>query len=213
VQLYIFFQIMRIQGMTFEGLTRRYDTHLALQSIAGGAYWFPQFTPTLTDSTRTLLDLLVLLYYMDVCCNITGSFAAYLAGLQSTCGLIVLYVTIENLRVIRVLLQKERPDPYDFTFGPFHFLFENSPESDVCTYEVTRGSFTFQVMVMGVDTSKVCDTRANVDFVHFLWENVNQYSYRRHSVNMAPPIFLDGPPRLLFLRHHMAAASGWVYTS
>jgi hypothetical protein len=116
VQLYIFFQIMRIQGKVFNGLTRRYDTHLALQRITGGAYWFPQFTPTLSDCTRTLLDLLVLLYRMDVCCNITGSFAAYLAGLQPNLCLIVLYVAIQNLRAIRVLLQKERAHPYDYVW-------------------------------------------------------------------------------------------------
>jgi hypothetical protein len=61
VQLYIFFQIMRIHGKAFDDLTRRYDTHISLQRTAGGAYCFPQFIPTLTDSTRTLLDLLVLL--------------------------------------------------------------------------------------------------------------------------------------------------------
>jgi hypothetical protein len=204
---------MRIQGKAFDGLTRRYDTHLALQRIAGGAYWFRQFTPTLTESTQALLELLVLLYRMDVCCNITGSFAAYLAGLQTNFGVIVLYVVIENVRLIRVLLQKERAHPYDFTFGPFHFRFENSPETDVCKYEVTRGSFTFQVVVTGVDTSEVCDVRANVDFVNFLWENIDQYGYRRHSITIVPPIFPDDPLRLLFLRHHMAAASGWEYTS
>jgi hypothetical protein len=203
---------MRIHGKAFDGLTRPYDTHIALQRIAGGAYWFTQFTPTLTDCTRTLLDLLVLLYHMDLCCNISRSFAAYLAGLQNTYCLIVLYVAIENLRIIN-LLQKEEADPYDFTFGPFHFRLVNSSDTDTCTYEVTRGTFTFQVMVLGIDTSGFCDIMANVDFVHFLWENVNQYGYRRHSITMAPPIFPDGPLRLLFLRHHITAACGWEYTS
>jgi hypothetical protein len=86
---------------------------------------------------------------MDVCCKISGSFTDYLAGLHSTYGLIFRYVAIENLRIIRDLLQKEEADPYDFTFGPFHFRLVNSSDTDTCTYEVTRGTFTFQVIVKG----------------------------------------------------------------
>jgi hypothetical protein len=64
----------------------------------------------------------------------------------------------------------------------------------------------------GVDTCKVCDTFANVDFVHYLWDVVNQFGYRRHSKTVAPPILPHDPPRLLFL-HYMAAPSGWEYVS
>jgi hypothetical protein len=106
---------MRIHGKAFEGLTCHYDTHIALQRIAGGFYWFPKFTPKLTDCTQTLLDLLVRLYHMGLCSNISGSFPAFLARLQNTFVLIVLYVAIENLPIISVLLQKEEADPYDFT--------------------------------------------------------------------------------------------------
>jgi hypothetical protein len=115
VQLYIFFQIMRIHGKAFDSLIRHYDSHIALQRIVGGVYLFPRFTPTLTNYTRTLLDLPVLLYHMGVCCNVSGLFAAYVAGLQITFVLIVLYVAIENPCIISVLLQKEEADPYDFT--------------------------------------------------------------------------------------------------
>jgi hypothetical protein len=66
-------------------------------------------------------------------------------------------------------------------------------------------------MVMGVDTSKVCDTFGNVDFVHFLWDNINHFGYHPHPIYVASPIFPGGSPLLLFLRHYMAAASGWVY--
>jgi hypothetical protein len=59
-----------------------------------------------------------------------------------------MYVVIENLRIIRLLLQKEEADPYDFTFGPFHFSLVNSSDTDTCTYEVTRGTYAFQVMVL-----------------------------------------------------------------
>jgi hypothetical protein len=148
-----------------------------------------------------------------VCCNISGSFPAYLAVLQNSCGLAILYIAIENILIIRVLLQKEEVDPYDFTFETFRFHFLNSSVDDICKYEVTRGNYSFQLLVLGIDTSKLCDTNANVDFFHFLWQNVNQYGYRRHSMTVSPPIFPDGPPRPSFLRHYLAAASGWEYTS
>jgi hypothetical protein len=123
---------MRIPGKAFDGLTLQYNTHNALKGISGGAYLFSQFTPTLSDATRILLDLLVLLYHMDVCCNMSGLFPAFLAGLQHSFGLIVLYVAIENLRIIRVLLQKEQADPYDYKLRPFEIHLENSPDEDIC---------------------------------------------------------------------------------
>jgi hypothetical protein len=156
-----------------------------------------------------LLDFFVILYNSRVCFNVTESFPTFLAGLQRTFDYVTLYVAIEDIPVLRLLLQMNEDPIENFSLGPFDFHLESMPHADICEYAVFHGSNCFQLILVEVNSLNSCGPFGNVDFVNFLWENINYFGFRRHSIRMVPPISLNGPPRLLCLQHYMAASSGW----
>jgi hypothetical protein len=174
------------------------------------AYWFPEFRPSRHLSPQILFDLLDL-FNMQVCCNLTGSFPTFLEQLQESYRLIILYMEIEDIPIIRLLLQHEEDPIEHFSFGAFEFHLEHTSHDDVCRYRAFQGDYSFPLLVSGVDTLKSCGPFGKVEFVN-LWDNVNHFGFPRHSIKVLPPIFPNCHTRLLNL-HYMAAASGLDYAS
>jgi hypothetical protein len=75
------------------------------------------------------------------------------------------------------------------------------------------------IFVEGVDSRGFPDEYSNVDFVHFLWENIGVPGFRRHALTYLPEPstghgdVLASPGRLLCLRHYRVASEGWMTTS
>ena len=69
-----------------------WDAHRTLEAVAGSAWWFDEFQPI--EYAERYLDeyLLCVLCEHDLCCDFTGAFACYTAGLiggsrpVSVCG-------------------------------------------------------------------------------------------------------------------------------
>jgi hypothetical protein len=170
---------MLINGKAFDGLTRHFNTHRMLQWIAGGAYWFPEFKPERSDSVRIVFDILVRLFQSGLCCNLNGSFPTFVAGLQKSFRLLVLNVAIEDIQIIRFLLQREEDTIVHFNYRPFEFHFQHAPRDDICRYKVIDGDNSFRLLVLGIDTPNSCCTLANVDFVHFLSSIISDFDGTR----------------------------------
>jgi hypothetical protein len=132
----MFFQIMLINGKQFDGQTRHFNTHVVLQGIAGNNYWFPEFRQSRYISLHMLFDLSVV-YNSRVCFNVTGSFRTFLAGLQEAFDYVMLYVAIEDIPVIRLLLQRNEEPIEHFSLGEFHL--QNMAHADICEYAVFHG--------------------------------------------------------------------------
>jgi hypothetical protein len=76
-----------------------------------------------------------MLFKMCVCSDITASIPTFVAGLQKSFRLIVLYLAIEDIEIIRILLQKQ--DPIDnFSFGTFQLHLDHEPDDFICKYTV-----------------------------------------------------------------------------
>ena len=52
-------------------------------------------------------------------------------------------------------------------------------------YTLTYGEFSARLNVIGID-SVPCGPDSNVDFVHFVWDNVEQFSCTRYSITTSP---------------------------
>jgi hypothetical protein len=52
-------------------------------------------------------------------------------------------------------------------------------------YTLTCGEFSARLNIIGID-SVPCGPESNVDFVHFVWDNIEQFSCTRHSISLLP---------------------------
>ena len=68
-------------------------------------------------------------------------------------------------------------------------------------------------MLLGIDSIFECDTRSNIDFIHFIWRTIeSQYAFRRHAIALFP----DRERftiRLLCVRHYDVPSFGWTFSS
>jgi len=83
---------------------------------------------------------------------------------------------------------------------------------------VRFGTFSTIYCFIGIDTASRCDYRSNVDFVHFIWDNFEQFSTRKFAIiilpseNVAAPLnltsALPASTKLVYLTYYMALSDG-----
>ena len=124
-------------------------------------------------------------------------------------GSICLYVAKHDAPLLNILFQGGGSAEFIDLEG-FHLeLVPPDYVWDTVKYTLTYGEFTSRINVMGID-SVPCGSESNVDFVHFVWDNIEQFSYTRYSINILPPH--DDPnsrPQTLYLAHHRGESDGW----
>ena len=106
------------------------------------------------------------------------------------------------------------PKGRKFYIGSYHFtLYQNLQHADVCRYVVRRGSLHYYFSFLGIDSIIECDTKSNVDFIHFVWRNVEaQYAFRRRAITLFPDQY-GFTLRLLCLRNYDVPSVGWTFSS
>lgn len=118
------------------------------------------------------------------------------------------------------LIFQRGPDTIrNFNVNGFRFLLvQLLPEEDIYAYHISRGDFCM-LFLFGADTSSRCRFSSNVDFVHFVWDNLERYSIKKYAINLLPSEDAPTPPRLHFtsptdtrlpcLKYYRAASGGW----
>ena len=98
------------------------------------------------------------------------------------------FIALKNSPLINLIFQKRETPREAFYIGRYHFtLYQNLQHADVCRYVVRRGSLHYYFSFLGIDSIIECDTKSNVDFIHFVWRNVEaQYPFRRHAITLFP---------------------------
>jgi hypothetical protein len=61
---------------------------------------------------------------------------------------------------------------------------------------------------IGIDTVSNCDTNSNLDFVHFIWHNLERVDFVKHCMTLVRRDYLS-LPELLCLKHYLAESGGW----
>jgi len=112
----------------FTGANDPTDAHDKIQTVAGNATWFNEFTPGIEGSHKPIADVLLRLFHsLALCCAIAGEFAMYIAGkLVSRPDSMTMYVAyhLQNFSSdISAFLQFERTlafpfDCFDFSLVP-----------------------------------------------------------------------------------------------
>jgi len=177
---------MPLNGKGFDGSTAllRMDRHL--RQIAGNVTRFPEFLPRSVPIREILEVLLNILYKHRLCCQLSGSFVTYITQLFNKHGSICLYIAKHDAPLLNILFQGGGSAEFIDLEG-FHLeLVRPDYVWDTVKYTLTYGEFSARLNVIGID-SVPCGPESNVDFVHFVWNNVEQLSYTRYSITLLPP--------------------------
>jgi len=73
------------------------------------------------------------------------------------------------------LIFRRCPDPLDrFNVHGFHFEFVGADDDRDIFYDtISRNDFRMMFVIYGLDTSSDCDTSSKLDFLRFIWLNLN----------------------------------------
>jgi hypothetical protein len=204
---------MRVNGLIFDAATRFYNTNRALQSVAGSGYWFAEFQPVNFVGLSVMFRLLEFLFNLDICCHVSGAYPSYLVGFQKSFAGATMFIALKELPLLRLKFQIGAEPLQAFYIGPIHFIFLHSVDDmDVCRYHAKLGDCTIIMMFIEIDARVPCGHYSNVDFVHFIWLNINMLGFRRHALTFLP-VSTHDHGRLLCLRHYRVANVGWTFVS
>jgi hypothetical protein len=163
---------MLVAGRAFDGSTSLLDAYERLTPLAGYTSWFTEFRPIPSFYLNYIERLLLIFFKHHICCHISGSYATYLAGVTNSFRGVSIYIALQDAPLLNLIFQ--RGEEFDiFQVDEFRFILVNE-QSDfgIFTYRVSSGDyFSVLLFCFGVDVSRNCGPRSNVDFVHFVWEN------------------------------------------
>jgi len=126
---------MKPQGKEFDGSSSLFETHRNLQPFAGNSIWLTQFHPKKQEHLNFMRLLLCTLCKLNICCAISGTYPAYVAGMLSSYFAVTLCVAKNNSVIIDPLSEMAQ----NFMIGPFEFqLHENQVNApDYKVYNIT----------------------------------------------------------------------------
>jgi hypothetical protein len=184
---------MLVNGRAFDGSTRMLQTYRQLVKHAGIYRWFSEFRPIHTDHINVVYELLSILNSLCVCCFITGTYVSYLAGLVDQYMSAVIFVVLTNCRVVRLIFQRDVL-PLNSSFHINDFLFtpliqaEDEDELDSITYIVSNETKNFSLYMVfhGVNTSTHTGSASNIDFMYFIWQYLERFSFKKHALAIHP---------------------------
>jgi hypothetical protein len=140
---------------------------------------------------------------------VLGPYPTFIEGFQNYTDSIGIAVALKNCPVLNLLFQNLEEFSLTLQIGAFQFILQQPvfDIDEIYHYDVRLGGLEVSVVFMGVD-SVPCVNYSNVDFVNFVWHNLDVYSFRKHALTILP----DPSPRrkpLLFLQYYRAANMGW----
>jgi len=142
-------------------------------NVAGHAVWFPHFTPKSLDHLDFVHHLLRTYCELDICCAITGTYPAYIAGvLTSYYRTQPVIRTLCIARTLSTILDNVYRKVDTFVIGPFQFhltereKYEAFP--DVSNYDITFENVTVCFSVPIVNVSPSCGSKSSINLTNFI---------------------------------------------
>lgn len=121
----------------------------------------------------------------SICCHLGGSFMSYIAQIFNSYASIHLYVTLGDSPLQNLLFQA-------WGRGNIHArririrALDHHVESDIVLYAITYGEFKFLLNVWGIVSVEPCGHEWNVDYVHFVCDNSDDFSFLNNSITILP---------------------------
>jgi len=138
-----------------------FQTQQSLVDVAGHAVWLPYFIPTKSDHLHFVNRLLKIFCELDICCTLTGTYPAYIAGaLMSFNRTKPAIGAFCIARTTSIILDNIFRKAYSFEIGEYQFHLtdwrENDNMPDESTYAITLEDVTLNFSFNIVDVSVSC---------------------------------------------------------
>jgi hypothetical protein len=75
-------------------------------------------------------------------------------------------------------------------------------------HNIRCGNFRMRFCSFGVDTTANCDTYPNLDFISFIWQNLEVFDFVKYAMSLVRRDYLS-LPELLCLKQYRAESGGW----
>ena len=83
-------------------------------------------------------------------------------------------MALKSTTLIILVFQRAGAPVENFQVGEFEFtLIDNLVDLYVCRYIVRLGEQNYWISFVGIDGAIDCRKLSNVDFVHFMWQNIS----------------------------------------
>ena len=214
--------------LIFSGSSSFLDKHDVLLPIVGSGSWFSEFRPVLSENItsqkiNSFHIFLFRFFSSGLCCFLTGTFVYSAAGIFNSFDDASIFIIVSNHHLLDLIFQRFPMVMEIFYFDSFKFQFLNNlPESYVFNYMVKDFDTDFSIMISfyGVPSRARCNYRSNVDLVHFIWDDFEQFNLNKYAITILPaddastaPLHLNqtslSDTKLLCLQHYRAASDGW----
>jgi len=109
-------------GIPFDGSDSLFETEHSLVTEMWHAVWLPHFIPTRLEHLQFVHQLLQTFCELDICCTITGTYRAFIAGIltsyyRSSPCIGGLHIAIITSTILDNIYRKADT----FVIGPFQF--------------------------------------------------------------------------------------------
>jgi len=119
---------------------------------------------------------------LDICCVISGTYPAYLAGIFTSFFKVTLYVAKTKPPILEPLFRSNQ----NFAIGPFEFQLKVENTPDYTFYDVTSGDITVPFKIIAIDYWIECGSRACLNFTEFIWNNLGIFSFKLYALVATP---------------------------
>ena len=138
--------------------------------------------------------------------HVMGSYPAYVAGLLLSFYWVMVFLALKDHPILNFLFQRRSELVQTFDIGPFVFnLLWTEGGLDIVRHHVTWGNFEVDIAFEGVYSTVPCGNLSKVDFVHYIWQNLDMIGMQMHAIT----ILQGHPSQRLPCLHYMASNLGW----
>ena len=168
-----------------------------LDEEVGNALWLSHFTPVRLDNLHFVNRLLETFCALDICCAITGTYPAYIAGVLNSYfrtrpAVGGLQIARTNTPILGTIYSKRHTfDIVAFEFRLTEWLeYENIPDYSI--YDITHEGMTVTDHFTTVDVPVHCGSHSNINLAEFIWCQNVRYSLcsSRHTYCLLPKLSL-----------------------
>ena len=198
---------MIINGQTFGGTFDYEYTDGSLKLCAGNTTCICEFQPIRFPSVKIIYNFLHIFHRFRLCCFLSGTFVLFSAGVLDSFDGMSLFIAMTDSAILNFIFQKFHFPKFmidDFTFDLVH----SDRKEDTFHYTVSSKDFNMMVCITGIDTNNHCGPFSNIDFVHFVWENLLRFSYKKFAMALSPRGSFR-LPKLMCLKYYRAESEGW----
>jgi hypothetical protein len=172
--------------MPFNVSTTMYDFLRRLRSSGDNCTLLPEFRPVRFYHDTHIWHLLYNVFFCQgICCFLTGPFVLFTAGIFDTFTAASLFITLTDSPSIHRIFRRGTDPPSNFYIHNYLFEFTHmGRNNDNLFYNVSCGIFRMRFCIFGIDTMANCDTYSNLDFISFIWQNLERFDFVKYATTL-----------------------------